>query len=66
MVVFVRLSRWSRPLIFSAATGLIWTTYTREQENSSTELQSTIRHAELLCQAFKEQQGIPGITINSH
>jgi hypothetical protein len=61
MVGFNRFSRFRKPFLLCAASTLLWSKLLDEQQNSREQLQATIRQAELLCQAFKEKHGIPGM-----
>ena len=61
MVCFSRFSRFGKPFCICAASAFLWSKLLDEQQNSREQLQATIRQAELLCQAFKEKHGIPGI-----
>jgi hypothetical protein len=59
MVVFTRFYFLGKPLILCTATGFLWTKL--NQDTDKEKLNSTISQADLICQAFKEKQGIPGI-----
>jgi hypothetical protein len=60
MVVFTRLKFLGKPLILCATTGFLWANLKNENDLQKDKLKSTIHQADLLCQAFKEKQGIPG------
>lgn len=61
MVVFTRFYYLGKPLIVCVATGFLWTKLNNDNEIYQEKLKSTIAQADLLCQAFKEKQGIPGM-----
>jgi hypothetical protein len=61
MVVFTRFYFLGKPLIFCATTGFLWAKLNNDNDIEKEKLKSTINQADLLCQAFKEKQGIPGI-----
>ena len=61
MVGFNRFSRFGKPFFLCAASAFLGSKLLDEQQNSREHLQTTIRQAELLCQAFKEKHGIPGM-----
>jgi hypothetical protein len=58
MVVFTRFYFLGKPLILCATTGFFWSKLNDDRDIPKQQLNST---AELICQAFKEKQGIPGI-----
>jgi hypothetical protein len=60
MVVFTRFYFLGKPLIFCAATGLLWTKLNNDNDVQKEKLKSTINQVDLICQAFKEKNGIPG------
>lgn len=62
MVVFTRLSK---PFLICATTAFLWKKYNNnnDDDNQDDKLNLTIKQANLLCQAFKEKQGIPGVSI---
>ena len=57
MVFFGRFNFFGKPLILCATTTLLWTKLNNDNEEK---LKSAIAQADLICQAFKEKQGIPG------
>jgi hypothetical protein len=61
MVVFTRFYFLGKPLILCATTGLLWAKLNHDNDIHKDKLKSTISQADLMCQAFKEKQGIPGI-----
>jgi len=61
MVVFTRLSTLSKPLIICATAGFLWNKFYTEQINENEKLGAIISQADLLCQAYKEKTGIPGL-----
>ncbi|CAF3353588.1 unnamed protein product [Rotaria sp. Silwood1] len=60
MGIFTRLYFLRKPLIFCAATGLLWTKLNNNNDIDKEKLQLIINQADLICQEFKEKQGIPG------
>jgi hypothetical protein len=61
MVVFTRFYFLRKPLIICATTGFLWANLKNENDLQKDKFKSTIHQADLLCQAFKEKYGIPGI-----
>lgn len=61
MVNYTRLSSLTKPLIVCATTGFLWNKFSNEQINENDRLNVTISQADLLCQAYKEKTGIPGL-----
>jgi len=61
MVVFTRFYFLGKPLILCAATGFLWTKLNSDNNIQQEKLKATINQADLICQAYKEKQGIPGI-----
>jgi len=61
MVVFTRFYFLGKPLILCATTGFFWTKLNNDNDIQKEKLKSIINQADLICQAFKEKQGIPGI-----
>ncbi|CAF3928002.1 unnamed protein product, partial [Rotaria sp. Silwood1] len=59
MGIFTRLYFLRKPLIFCAATGLLWTKLNNNNDIDKEKLQLIINQADLICQEFKEKQGIP-------
>jgi hypothetical protein len=64
MVVFTRLKYLGKSFILCATTGFLWTNLNNDHDVEQEKVKSTIRQADLCCQAFKEKNGIPG-TISS-
>jgi hypothetical protein len=60
MVVFTRFYFWGKPLILCATTGFLWANLKNNNDLEKDKIKSTINQADLICQAFKEKQGIPG------
>jgi hypothetical protein len=58
MVVFTRFYFLGKPLILCATTGFLWAKF--HNDNDKEQLKTVINQADLICQAFKEKQGIPG------
>jgi len=63
MVVFTRFYFLGKPLILCAATGLLWAKLNNDNDTQKEKLKSIINQADLICQAYKEKQGIPGVSI---
>lgn len=60
MVVFTRLKYLGKPVILCATTGFLWAKLNNDHDVEQETFKSTIRQADLCCQAFKERNGIPG------
>lgn len=60
MVVFTRFYAFRKPLILCATTGFLLKRLTDEDDIDKDNIKSTIAQADLICQGFKEKQGIPG------
>ncbi|CAF1149336.1 unnamed protein product [Adineta steineri] len=63
MGIFTRYYYFGKPLIICATTGFLWTTFNKDNDVYKERINSTITQADLICQAFKEKQGIPGVSI---
>ncbi|UJR26191.1 hypothetical protein I4U23_007534 [Adineta vaga] len=63
MGIFTRYSFLSKPFLICTTTGLLWAKLNHENDNSNEKLKTIIHEVDLLCQAFKEKQGIPGVSI---
>ncbi|CAF0878421.1 unnamed protein product [Adineta ricciae] len=63
MGVFRQYYFLSKPILICATTGLLWARFNQESDAYKEELKKTIDNVDLLCQAYKEKQGIPGVSI---
>jgi hypothetical protein len=61
MVVFTRFYLLGKPFILCTATGFLWAKLNHDDDSYKEKLKSTINQVDLICQAFKAKQGIPGI-----
>ncbi|CAF3950517.1 unnamed protein product [Rotaria magnacalcarata] len=63
MGVFNRFYFLGKPLALCATTGFLWTQLNKDNDIDKEKLKLTINQADLICQGFKEKQGIPGVSI---
>ncbi|CAF4168542.1 unnamed protein product, partial [Rotaria magnacalcarata] len=59
MSVFNRFYFLGKPLALCATTGFLWTQLNNDNDIDKEKLKLTINQADLICQGFKEKQGIP-------
>ncbi|CAF0896331.1 unnamed protein product [Rotaria sordida] len=63
MVAFTRLYSLRKPFILCVTTGFLWTKLNNDSDIDQEKLKLTVNQADLICQGFKEKQGIPGVSI---
>ncbi|CAF4376475.1 unnamed protein product [Rotaria socialis] len=63
MGVFNRFYFLGKPLALCGTAGFLWAQLNNDNDIDKEKLKLTINQADLICQGFKEKQGIPGVSI---